>query len=534
MPTPVKVDRLEKLLDGYDADKKAYLCDGFRNGFPLELNEDAQFLSQADTPPTLNHNSALRQHEAISKKFDSELQKGRLAGPFDKPPFDNYMVSPMAAAAKKTPGEYRPIHNLSFPKGASVNDSIDKEKGETHYQTMDNVIDSINQVGQGCSLIISDIKDAYKIIPIKPSDVPKCGIFWQGKYYFDLTLAMGCRTSAKIFESFATAFEWILKHKFGFSHPHHVLDDFCCVVKFTEQTEKTLKLFMQICDYLGIPVKVEKNQAGFIVIYLGVELDTCKMEARLPKEKLDRCRDKIDFVISRKSVAQHTLSSLAGLLNFACKVIRPGRPFLRRLYDYINTVEGKFHHVRIHPQLKADLTMWQTFLSTYNGVTLFLEPSWHNSHTLFCYTDSSKLGYGLVFGQNWVYGPFNQHWKRFDIMMLEAYPVMLLFHMFPQELANKRVLLYIDNESLVSCINKQTTKHKGTMCLLRSIVLQALKFNILFKAEHVPGISNTLADPLSRLQVDIFRQRVREDGWTMNQDPEIVPEGLLPDHFVLD
>lgn len=44
------------------------------------------------------------------------------------------------------------------------------------------------------------------------------------------------------------------------------------------------------------------------------------------------------------------------------------------------------------------------------------------------------------------------------------------------------------------------------MKLVRRLVIATLKHNILFKACHIPGLSNNLADSLSRLQVEQFLQ----------------------------
>ena len=44
------------------------------------------------------------------------------------------------------------------------------------------------------------------------------------------------------------------------------------------------------------------------------------------------------------------------------------------------------------------------------------------------------------------------------------------------------------------------------MVFVRRLVLACLKFNILFRARHVPGVKNILADSLSRLQVSKFKQ----------------------------
>jgi len=43
------------------------------------------------------------------------------------------------------------------------------------------------------------------------------------------------------------------------------------------------------------------------------------------------------------------------------------------------------------------------------------------------------------------------------------------------------------------------------MTLVRHFTLLTLKYNLLFKAEHISGIYNVLTDALSRLKVNKFR-----------------------------
>ena len=64
---------------------------------------------------------------SVSAKISKELAAGRLAGPFDSQPFPNFRASRLGVLPKKAPGEYRLFHNLSFPRGASVNDGISTE-----------------------------------------------------------------------------------------------------------------------------------------------------------------------------------------------------------------------------------------------------------------------------------------------------------------------------------------------------------------------------------------------------------------------
>ncbi len=169
---------------------------------------------------------------------------------------------------------------------------------------------------------------------------------------------MGCRTSAHIFETFSTALEWVIKNKFNLKHVHHVLDDFLLVTKPPQLAERQLNIFLAVCNYLGIPVVIEKIESGTIITFLGVELNTVLLEARLPKDKIKKCTQQIQAILGKTSVTQLELNSLAGLLNFACSVVRPGRPFMKGMYDAAASVKGRFHRIKVRGggALKQTLT----------------------------------------------------------------------------------------------------------------------------------------------------------------------------------
>ena len=76
--------------------------------------------------------------------------------------------------------------------------------------------------------------------------------------------------------------------------------------------------------------------------------------------------------------------------------------------------------------------------------------------------------------------------------------------------------------AVVHVINKQSSKDKDIMNLLRRLIVQCLKFNILFQAKHVKGVNNILSDRLSRLQIEEFRKLAPE----MDQNPTAVPEWM--------
>lgn len=71
-------------------------------------------------------------------------------------------------------------------------------------------------------------------------------------------------------------------------------------------------------------------------------------------------------------------------------------------------------------------------------------------------------------------------------------------------------MLKIDNQALVSIINQTTSKSKYVMKLIRPFVLITMNNNTQFKALHILGVHNEIADVLSSCQMDRFRRLARK------------------------
>ena len=67
-------------------------------------------------------------------------------------------------------------------------------------------------------------------------------------------------------------------------------------------------------------------------------------------------------MLTHDVIAYDDLQSLTGFLSFAAKVVRPGRAFLRRLFDALTNCR---RHIRIFPETKADLEWWNYFLTCH-------------------------------------------------------------------------------------------------------------------------------------------------------------------------
>lgn len=72
--------------------------------------------------------------------------------------------------------------------------------------------------------------------------------------------------------------------------------------------------------------------------------------------------------------------------------------------------------------------------------------------------------------------------------------------------STKRVLFLCDNEAVVAILRSGTSRSSDIMELVRSLHLCAATFNFYYSAKHVPGIDNSIADSLSRFNMQAFRQ----------------------------
>ena len=159
---------------------------------------------------------------------------------------------------------------------------------------------------------------------------------------------------------------------------------------------------------LKAPVVASKTVGPSQVIeFMGIVLDSVRMEARLPQDKLARINELLSSFKKRHSVRLVELQSLIGTLQFACKVVVPGRTFLQRAVKLTRGVPSRFHHVRLNRTFFKDLDMWKVFLMKWNGRSFFLESSTTPSSDLELYTDAaSTIGFGGFFqGKR-----FQGHW----------------------------------------------------------------------------------------------------------------------------
>ena len=123
---------------------------------------------------------------------------------------------------------------------------------------------------------------------------------------------------------------YIAENNYKINSILHLLDDFLTIDPPDYEADRIMAIMTMIFNRLNIPLSAHKTMGPLTYIeYLGIVLDTVKLEARLPQDKIDRICEFITLVLEKSKCTKRELLQLLGHLNFASRVILPGgRSFL--------------------------------------------------------------------------------------------------------------------------------------------------------------------------------------------------------------
>ena len=503
LPSPIKPNKLGayfKVL-GYDPILSAQLIKGFTVGFQLGYH------GVPNSSLVVENSASVYEHPSVADlAIEKELQERRFIGPLEFIPYSSFQLNPLGVVPKKS-GSFRLITNLSSPNGSSINDSIDDIFSSVSYASIFDAIAILVKLGPGSFLAKADVKSAFRLIPVDPDQYHLLCYSWRDCYYIDTCLPMGARSSCQIFEKFSSSLEFILK-ELGVKFVIHYLDDFLFLHSEEEGCLRGLEVFKALAEDIGLPLAPDKTVLPSNVIeFLGYEIDTMSELIRLPHDKLQKGILLLKGLLSKSFTTLLELQSIAGFLNFACAVIVPGRAFMNCFYSLMAKLRKPYHRVRISAEIKKDINVWLTFFSSYNGVSFYRHQLFLTQDEVHVFSDASKsIGFGAYMGCKWFCGRWPSQWYTSqNIVLLEFIPVILALLLWSNFFVNKLLILHIDNEALVAVINRMRSKEPLVMNLVRQLVVKSLDINCLIKAVHIEGLSNILADSLSRLQVKAFK-----------------------------
>lgn len=311
-------------------------------------------------------------------------------------------------------------------------------------------------------------------------------------------------------------------HSVGVSHQWHYLDDFVILGRpGADECTNSLGTVIQLCAQGGIPIAHAKTEGPASTIsFLGIVIDSELGQLRLPADKLVRLRGMISEWVLRKRCTRKDLERLVGHLSHAATVMKPGRSFLRSLFNLLKGSRAAHHFVFLNKAARADLKWWFYFLQVWFGSFFFVAPV--PSHHV--YSDASgSWGCGAVQdASSWfqVRWPGDGRWESASIATMELVPLVVAAAIWGPTWGGQHIRFHCDNMSVVAMVNSGTSKEESLMDLLRCFYLYAACYRFHYDVVHIPGVDNTVADALSRNKLSVFTS-------IFPQGPSLVPSAVL-------
>lgn len=261
-------------------------------------------------------------------------------------------------------------------------------------------------------------------------------------------------------------------------------------------------------------------------VILGVVIDTASMSLSLPADKRARLTSLLfrEFPPSRRTASVRDVQVLIGSLRFLALVVRPGKYFLSRLQEACGCVNGlpPTTMLSLRSGFHDDLRWWRWLVGQVELTSVSLAmPLWMHVTRPPCrrlLSDASKWGMGGYceeLGMFWQLPLPDDLVARFNGdncdavyinemelagMVLNAYMLLILGD---GAVAGESVLVLGDNMTAVSRVRRAGSARPGPAgALVRILAVLEIQTGVSFRAEHVAGVDNGIADHLSREPFD--------------------------------
>jgi len=157
--------------------KYTSIVDQLRHGFSVR----APIIARSFTPP--NNPSIMLHQDAFNTIIYKEFEKHRYIGPFTRSQLERtigfFQSSPLTIIPKAgKPGHFRLIQNLSYPNipnhggVPSINSQVDSDLFPCMWGTFATTCTLIHSLPPGCQGATCDVAEAYRTIPLHPSQWP--------------------------------------------------------------------------------------------------------------------------------------------------------------------------------------------------------------------------------------------------------------------------------------------------------------------------------------------------------------------------
>ena len=456
----------------------------------------------------------------------SFVKKGHLAGPFHNLDKSKFKINQIMVADKPN-GDVRVCGNLSSPSGSSFNEGIPDSYKERWPVTMMNAkqfAKMICDAGLNAHMACSDLKDAYKMIPVCLEQRYLQAYEFCGALFIETKLIFGDKLSCQYFDRFHHA----ILH--GFVYPScgfpvicqgRTVDDIPTVVPDTPVAINSLlsfvKSYREELASLNIeaapddPTRTKAFDCSTYGEVLGIRFCTKSFTWSIPSQKSQRLIEGImDLVNSQEPYCLREMDVVMGRLNYLALFFPPLKTLIADAMlakgenaKKIVGLEGSFSK---NIDLKL-FTMSDDVATDFKMIAAILIDARENPlpiinpepvpplHAIPAFTDASGKIDGPtspclgIFLSSYNHEPSEAHSIPFptDFLLfpngsglvadttttLEALGILMVLLVNPSKCVGKSINLHIDNYAVVLAFKKRRSRDPLAHCIIRASYLVA-------------------------------------------------------------
>ena len=500
------------------------------DGFPLGLNDrDPSNLCKN----VRNYVKDTRELRALLKRMVKEAQKCYITPTLSK---GKYVLTLLCVpktdseTGLKTDIRVARHGSYSTKRTIAINDKI--LKVNSGIETLPNIKIYIKILLASKFVCIRDLKDAFRQLGLATIDCEWIVYCVFNLRFFDKRQAYGVASSAANCQHFTEILIWIFeKHFLSKEQIKRVLvhiDDFIIGAQTKDEAIKMGEQFDEMCRKLGVEISHAKSKNGIQEgVVHGFGFDLVSKMVYIPDMKFAEIVHALLLCLKYRWADGRALESICGKLMHWSQFRKHAKVLCFRILTMIHKLIRKNRHLRnqifyIHDCICLDFRFWLRyafFMREVSMESIVYTPS----ITITASTDASNKGGGFVVGSHYGSYEFRDtknkygiNHRKMHINLQEAHAVVMLLFNFREELSGQKLLLYIDNKSVMYSMFRNWSGSLALMEYIHEIVLLMCTYKIDVHVDYITSEMNGLSDAQSRFEYKRFNKMVKD--WDLTLD----------------
>ena len=363
----------------------------------------------------------------------------------------------------------------------SVNSSMDPAKFPARMSSVKQFTRMLYEVGRGAVVCKIDWSDAYKHIRVCDEDIRLQIIQFAGKYFAELKLVFGARSSAGIYDMVSDIIMVLAMKQASFPRTLAAkhLDDILAVGKadLDDPVHDFFKAYISLAAEVGVRLpevnldKTKVQSPDTTVTALGLEYDTVSWSVKCPEQKLGRMLLSLRKCLVEGFTTAGELASLMGKILDKVFLLEGGRFNMSEVMALVESGAPPEQEVQLTSGAREQLAWWFSRLHSTAWASKIRHPDaklWPPAGAPEVHTDAAggsltniRAGVGAVMpGGSWCYFPWPA-WLQAglpgpegaalnaQLQMLELCGPIMAMAAHPEKCRNKALVFRTDNMSAV-------------------------------------------------------------------------------------